>query len=118
MAFQTNSPKLGEIYSFQPGPTIGCEIQKIRPALILQNCDSPFTYIIAPLTSKVHKNSATTVFIKVNEGGLNKNSLVLLEQMRSIDKQRLLKRLGNVTPQTMKRVEMALKRTFSWVSWE
>jgi len=113
MAFQTNSPKRGEIYLVQLGPTIGCEIRKDRPALILRNSNSPLT-CIAPLTSKVHKNSPTTVFIKANEGGLNLDSLVLLEQMKSIDKQRLLKGFGNVTPQTMKRVDIAFKRTFGW----
>ena len=103
----------GEIYLVDFEPTRGAEIKKMRPALIIQNDIanhySPIT-IVAAITSQVdEKLYPTEVYVKAPEGGLTIDGLVLLNQIRSIDKGRLVKRLGAVKPQTMRKVEDALR---------
>jgi mRNA interferase MazF len=97
-------PKRGEIYLVNFDPTIGAEIQKIRPALVLQNDianeHSPVT-IVAAITSQFDDPLyPTEVLVQPPEGGLTIDSVVLLNQIRSIDKQRLVKRLGKLTNET------------------
>jgi len=94
-------------------PTVGSEIKKTRPALILQNDianrHSPIT-IVAAITSKYDATLyPTEVLIKSPEGGLTKDAVVLLNQVRSIDKGRLIKRLGALKPQTMQHIDRALQ---------
>lgn len=94
-------------------PTVGAEIQKTRPALILQNDIgnrySPVT-IVAAITSQLGERLyPTEVLIKAGEAGLKKPSAVLLNQIRTIDKTRLAKRLGSVTAATMAHVNRALE---------
>ncbi|QQS49051.1 MAG: type II toxin-antitoxin system PemK/MazF family toxin [Acidobacteriota bacterium] len=106
-------PRRGEIYLVDFEPTRGAEIKKTRPSLIIQNDTgnrySPIT-IVAAITSQVGgRIYLTEVFVKAPEGGLTSDGLVLLNQIRSIDKGRLVKRLGTITPQTMQRVEDALR---------
>lgn len=107
------NPKRGEIYLVSFAPTIGAEIQKTRPALVLQNDVSneysPIT-IVAAITSRFDEILyPTEVAIQPPEGGLSVNSVVLLNQIRSIDKQRLVKRLGNLTEVTMEQVNQAIE---------
>jgi mRNA interferase MazF len=90
--------------------------KKTRPALIIQNDISnefsPIT-IVAAITSQFDDNLyPTEVLIKPSKGGLSNNSVVLLNQIRSIDKQRLIKRLGKLTVTTMKQVEQAIHISF------
>ena len=94
-------------------PTLGSEIKKTRPALILQNDianrHSPIT-IVAAITSKYDATLyPTEVLIKSPEGGLTRDAVVLLNQVRSIDKGRLIKRLGVLKPATILVVERALQ---------
>lgn len=105
--------KRGEIYLVNFDPTQGSEIKKTRPALVLQNDianrHSPIT-IVAAITSHFDGTLyPTEVLVKPPEGGLTANSVVLLNQVRSIDKSRLIKRLGALKPATMQRVERALQ---------
>jgi mRNA interferase MazF len=93
-------------------PTIGAEIKKTRPALILQNDVanrfSPIT-IVAAITSQFDEPLyPTEVLITSREAGLTGDSVVLLNQIRSIDRQRLVRRLGRLRPDTMARVNEAL----------
>src|SRR5687767_11699868 len=95
-------PTRGEIYLVNFDPTIGAEIQKTRPALIVQNDianrHSPIT-IIAAITSQFEEPLyPTEVLIRSPEGGLTVDSVVLLNQVRSVDKRRLMRRLGALTP--------------------
>ena len=90
--------KRGEIYLVSFDPTVGAEIQKTRPALVLQNDianeHSPIT-IVAAITSQFDDTLyPTEVLVQPPEGGLTVNSVVLLNQIRSIDKQRLVKCQG------------------------
>lgn len=107
-------PQRGEIYLVNFDPTLGAEIKKTRPALILQNDianqHSSIT-IIAAITSQFDPQRLypIEVLLKTPEGGLTIDSVVLLNQIRSIDRQRLIKPLGKVTAQTLARVEKALK---------
>jgi len=94
-------------------PTVGSEIKKTRPALILQNNVgnrfSPIT-IVAAITSRVrYPLYPTEVVITAPEGGLSLDSVVLLNQIRSIDRQRLVRRLGAIAPVTLEQVNHALQ---------
>ncbi len=106
-------PRRGEVYLVDFDPTLGAEIKKTRPALILQNDIgnrySPLT-IVAAITSQ-HAESLypQQVLVTAPEGGMKVNSLVLLNQIRSVDKKRLVKRLGMLKPDTMRRVDRALQ---------
>jgi mRNA interferase MazF len=108
-----SSPKRGDIYLVNFDPTLGAEIQKTRPALILQNDIanrySPIT-IVAAITSKFDEPLyPTEVLISSPEGGLAVDSVTLLNQIRSIDKRRLVRRLGAIRVSTMERVEQSLQ---------
>lgn len=113
------SPRRGEVYLVSFDPTLGAEIRKTRPALILQNDvfnrHSPIT-IVATITSQFDERLyPTEVLIKAPEGGMESDSVVLLNQIRSIDKQRLIKRLGILLPSTIRQVERALLISFGMV---
>lgn len=105
------SPRRGEIYLVSFDPTVGAEIQKTRPAVILQNDmgnqHSPLT-IVAAVTSNVLRRGPTSVFVRPPEGGLTVDSVVLLNQIRTIDKRRLGKRLGALRPETTKEIDQAV----------
>lgn len=101
-------PKRGETYWANVNPILGSEINKTRPALIVSN-DSGNEYsqrvIVAPITS-----SATKIYpfeVKLEISG--KEGKVLLDQLRSIDKQRLSKKLSFLEYETMKLVDKAIK---------
>jgi mRNA interferase MazF len=105
-------PKRGKVYLVTFDPTMGAEIQKARPALIVQNDianrHSPIT-IVAAITSQVDAPLyPTEVLIQPPEGGVTIPSVVLLNQIRSIDKRRLVRRLGMLTPAAMTRVDRAM----------
>jgi mRNA interferase MazF len=106
-------PKRGEVYSVNVDPTIEAEIQKTRPALILQNDianrHSPIT-IVAAITSQIDTTLfPTEVYVSPKEGGLERESNILLNQIRSIDQRRLIKRFGALKAETMTRVDRALE---------
>jgi mRNA interferase MazF len=112
-------PKRGEIYLVNFDPTIGAEIQKTRPALIVQNDianrHSPIT-IVAAVTSQFDEPLyPTEVLVQSPEGGFTVDSVVLLNQVRSVDKRRLIRRLGALTPTTMERVTRALQISLGMV---
>lgn len=105
MALKMNNIRQGEIWLFDPDPTIGNEIgKKIRPCLIVSsniwNKIRSGLVIIVPLTS-VSKDILTHIRIDPPEGGLKTTSFALCEQIRSISKERLKKRLGIVQSRTI-----------------
>jgi mRNA interferase MazF len=107
-----NLPKRGEVYLVNFDPTIGAEKRKTRPALALQNDIanrySPIT-IVAAITSRFEEPLyPSEVLLASGEGGMNVASVVLLNQIRSVDKQRLIKRLGVLRPLTMEEIDRAL----------
>jgi mRNA interferase MazF len=119
MVKQSEIPKKGEVFLVNFDPTIGTEIRKTRPALIIQNDISneysPIT-IVAALTTRFDATLyPTEVLIQPPEGGLKENSVVLLNQIRSIDKQRLIKKLGLLKPSSMKKIDTALQISFGLI---
>jgi mRNA interferase MazF len=107
------SPRRGEVYLVSFDPTVGSEIQRTRPALILQNDianrHSPITIVAAITSQFAEPLYPTEVLITPPEGGLTTPSVVLLNQIRSIDRQRLMRRLGRVTAGTLERVNRAIQ---------
>lgn len=106
-------PRRGEIYLADFDPVIGSEIAKRRPALVIQNDIgnrvSPVT-IVAALSSQVRQPLyPIEVLIRAPDGGLTADSTVRLNQLRTIDKSRLIKRLGKLTRATMTAVDTAIK---------
>ena len=106
-------PRRGDVWLVNFDPTVGAEIQKTRPALIIQNDIgnrySPIV-IVAAITSRFDEELyPTEVFVDPPEGGLSVPSVVLLNQIRSIDKRRLVRRLGALESDTMERVDAAIK---------
>ena len=107
-------PKRGDIYPVNFDPTIGAEIRKTRPALVLQNDiankSSPVT-IVAAISSKFdHPLYPTEVLISAKaRTGLAVDSVVLLNQIRTVDKKRLVKQLGRLSAAKMAEVDRALR---------
>ena len=103
----------GEIYYADLSPSVGSEQGGLRPVVIIQNNvgnkHAPTT-IIAPITSRLTKNLLPThIPLAQGEGGLSSNSLILLEQVRVIDKQRLKNRFGILSEDKMEQVNKAIK---------
>lgn len=103
----------GDIFLVNLNPTLGTEQRGVRPCLIIQNDignkKSPLT-IIAPITSKIFtKEFPTNVFLTRQESGLDKDSTILLNQIKTIDKIRLIKKISTLDSTNMKRVEEAIK---------
>ena len=93
-------------------PVVGSEIAKTRPALVIQNDignrASPVT-IVAAFRSQVRQRTyPVEVLVRAPEGGLKVDSVVRLNQIRTVDKSRLGKRLGALKPQTMATVDRAI----------
>jgi len=103
--------KRGDIWMVNLDPTIGHEIKKRRLGLIIQN-DIGNKYsqitIVAPITSQ-HIEKIYPIEVLLTEGCLEKDSKVLLNQIRAIDKIRLVKKLGRIKPETIHLVDEALK---------
>ena len=104
--------KRGELYYADLSPVVGSEQGGIRPVLIVQNDTgnkySP-TIIAAAVTSKLTKAKLPThIELSANEFGLTKDSVILLEQIRTLDKRRLKERIGELSIDTMQKVNVAL----------
>ncbi len=104
--------KRGEIYFAQLNPVIGSEQGGIRPVLIVQNDIgnqySPTTIILA-ITSQINKAKLPThIELKAKDYGLERDSVILAEQVRTIDKSRLKQRIAVLKQETMQRVDQAL----------
>lgn len=107
----------GDIFLANLEPIKGSEQGGIRPVLVIQN-DVSNKYspvsIVAAITSKVfEKEFPTNVFIPKKESGLGKDSTVLLNQVRTIDKSRLIKKSGSLDLQLMGKIDLALKVSLS-----
>jgi mRNA interferase MazF len=111
MARKITHPRRGEVWLVNFDPTVGAEIHKTRPALVIQNDVgnrvSPVT-IVAAITSMLKRPYPFQVFLPVGVAGLNTDSVVTLNHIRSIDRQRLIHRLGSVSNETMKAVDQAI----------
>lgn len=103
----------GDIYFADLSPTVGSEQNGVRPVLIIQNdrgnCYSP-TVIVAAITSRTGKKQmATHIDLPADQNcGLKRDSKVLLEQVRTLDKSRLARYVGHVPQEKMRDVDTAL----------
>ena len=108
--------KRGDIYYADLSPVIGSEQGGLRPVLIIQNDVgnkySP-TVIAAAITSKMTKAKLPThIDIHADRVGLSKDSVVLLEQIRTLDKRRLKEKMGHLDDEVMSAVNSALAVSF------
>ncbi len=104
--------KRGELYYADLSPVVGSEQGGIRPVLVVQNDVgnkySP-TVIAAAVTSKINKAKLPThIEFAPNSYGFSKNSVILLDQIRTLDKRRLKERIGELSDATMNRVDKAI----------
>ena len=106
----------GDIYYADLSPVVGSEQGGIRPVLIVQNdIGNKFspTVIAAAITSQRDKTKLPThIQLHADETGLAKDSIVLLEQIRTLDKRRLKERMGKLDDASMKQVNTALSISF------
>ncbi len=105
--------KRGNIFLANLEPIKGREQGGIRPVLIIQNDISnkysPVT-IVAAITSKIYeKEFPTNIFISKKDSGLDKDSTILLNQIRTIDKTRVIKKIGLLDLQLMHKVDLAIR---------
>ena len=111
--------KRGELYYADLSPVVGSEQGGIRPVLVVQNDVgnkySP-TVIAAAVTSKINKAKLPThIELPSNMYGLQKDSVILLEQIRTLDKRRLKERIGELNETTMSRVDNAILISLGFV---
>ena len=104
--------KKGEIFWAELSPTVGSEISKNRPVLIVSNDinnEYASTITILPITSTTTKIYPFEVVLEANEGGLVNRSKVKANQIRTIDKLRIKGKLGKLSKSKMDEVEKAIK---------
>ena len=107
--------KRGDIYRADLDPVIGSEQGGVRPVLVIQNdtgnLHSP-TVIVAAITSRNKKpHMPVHVLITAEESGLPADSVVLTEQVRTLEKSRLTRYLGHLKDEAMARIDLALERS-------
>jgi len=106
----------GDVFYADLSPVIGSEQGGVRPVLIIQNNVgnkySP-TVIVAAITSQINKAKLPThMELRANKYGLSKDSVILLEQIRTIDKKRLKEKIGHLDDELMAKVDEALGISF------
>ena len=106
----------GDVYYADLRPVVGSEQGGVRPVLIVQNdVGNKFspTVIAAAITSQKEKSKLPThIELESSHCGLSRDSVVLLEQIRTIDKRRLKERMGRLDDQSMDRINQALSVSF------
>ena len=112
----TKPVRRGDSYYADLSPVVGSEQGGLRPVLIVQNDTgnrhSP-TVIAAAITSQVGKARLPThIEVQALQSGLSRDSVVLLEQIRTLDKSRLRERMGKLDGTTMDRVDSAIAVSF------
>lgn len=103
----------GEVYFADLSPVVGSEQGGVRPVLVIQNDIgnrfSP-TVIVAAITAQIQKAKLPThVEIKAEKHGFERDSVILLEQIRTLDKQRLTDKITKLDTDTMKKINHALE---------
>ena len=108
--------KRGDIYYADLNPVVGSEQGGTRPVLVISNDignkHSP-TVIVAPITSRINTKAKLPTHTLINNfEGLDKNSIILLEQVRTIDKKRLKEKMGTVDENSMNEINNAISISF------
>lgn len=111
--------KRGDMFYADLSPVVGSEQGGVRPVLIVQNdIGNKFspTVIVSAITSQINKAKLPThVEINAQEYGIQKDSVILLEQIRTIDKKRLREKIGHLDTKLMEQVDDALGISFGLV---
>ena len=108
--------KRGDIYYADLSPVVGTEIGGLRPVVVLSNDkinSSASTVIVAAITSKRIKLNSSCVRFSVESIGLVKDHVILLEQIRTLDKIRIKEKMGHIDDEKMKEVDRALQASLS-----
>lgn len=104
-------PRRGDVWMVSLDPTVGHEIQKTRPAIVITS-DVYNTHnwvaVVMPITSHA-KAEYDQVLIQPPEGGVDAPSVTLPDQLRALDRQRLIRRLGRLSPETMSKIDHSLR---------
>jgi mRNA interferase MazF len=104
--------KKGDVYLVNFDPTVGSEVKKIRPAVIVSNdvnnANSPILSI-TPITSNVSRVFSFEVELPSGSSGLTKKSKAMINQTRAVDKARLIEHIGKLDRQVLDRIDKALK---------
>jgi mRNA interferase MazF len=104
--------KRGEVYSARLDPTEGSEQAGTRPVIIVSrnsiNDNSPIVLVVPCTTDRGQRIYPTQVRIRASEGGLLRDSIAMAEQVRAIDKRRLVELWGTLSDQTLRQLELAL----------
>lgn len=111
MARQRSFPRRGSVHSIQLDPAIGHEIRKRRPAVIISNDhlnELAATVLVLPITAG-HFDYYHWIELRPPEGGLQKPSSIVTEQIRAVDKRRVKQCLGTVSPATLAKIEEAIR---------
>lgn len=101
----------GDIFWANLDPTIGVEIKKTRPVIVVSNRSiNQYSQlvIVVPLTTNIARLSPSHVLLPQGEGGLTQDSKVLTEQIRAMDRQRLTSKIGTVSPRFIRLIERAI----------
>lgn len=102
----------GKIYLANLDPTIGGEIKKTRPVLVISNDINNkhnMTVTVIPITSNTERIFPFEVFLKKGTGNLPKDSKLKADQIRTIDKSRLIKEIGKLIISKITEIEEAIK---------
>ena len=111
MAAEPSYPKRGCVYYIQFDPSIGHEIRKTRPAVVVSNDhmnELSATILVMPITGG-HYGYYHWIPLQPPEGGMNKPSSIVTEQIRCVDKRRVKRRLGTSATKTMRKIEDAIR---------
>jgi mRNA interferase MazF len=113
--------KRGDVFYADLSPVVGSEQGGVRPVLVIQNDIgnrfSP-TVIVAAITAQIQKAKLPThVEIEAKTHGMEKDSVILLEQIRTIDKQRLTDKITHLDEETMRKVDEALQISVSLIDF-
>ena len=112
--------KQGDIFLVNLDPTIGHEIRKTRPAVVVSNnyinCYGK-VLVIVPLTSNTQNVSPSQVVIPKGAGGLDKDSKAVADHIKSVDKQRLANKIGSLPPELLQLILGAMDNTFKVLSY-
>ena len=108
--------KLGDIFYANLNPTIGSEQDGIRPVLVVQNNKgnkfSP-TVVIVPITSSLTKNDLPIHVVLENTKDWEKKSIALIEQIRTLDKRRLINKITSISSLDLEKVKEAIKKNLN-----
>lgn len=108
------SVQRGHIFWASLDPTVGVEIKKRRPVVVVSNDvinQRSRLAIVVPLTTNLARFSPSHVLLPQGEGGLSQDSKVLTEQIRAIDKQRLVTKIGTLSARFLRLIEQAIQNS-------